>query len=80
MAPLYEDSVKLLHYADRFAYDKMISADAFIALERIFKTYESGYGLDATDAHGIHYQILKHIEGVIAAPIIVLLGVNGLFS
>ncbi len=79
LIPLYEDAVKLLSYSDRFANDKMISADAFIALERIFKKFESNYGLEVSDENSIAYQVLKHIEGVIAAPIIVLLGVNGLF-
>ncbi len=78
-AHLYEDCVKLLNYSDRFANDKMISADAFIALERIFKAYEANYGLDVSDESSIEYQVLKHIEGVVAGPIIVLLGVNGLF-
>ncbi|MBC3847088.1 class I SAM-dependent methyltransferase [Winogradskyella echinorum] len=76
---LYEDAVNLLKYSDQFANDKMISADAFIALERIFKKYEANYNLDISNTRSIEYQVLKHIEGVIAGPIIVLLGVNGLF-
>ncbi|WP_296316447.1 class I SAM-dependent methyltransferase [Winogradskyella sp. UBA3174] len=76
---LYEDVVNLLKYSDRFANEKMIGTDAFIVLERIFKKFEVNYGLDIADENSIDYQILKHIEGVIAGPIIVLLGVNGLF-
>ncbi|MHA7843089.1 MAG: class I SAM-dependent methyltransferase [Winogradskyella sp.] len=76
---LYEDAVNLLRYSDRFATEKMISTDAFIVLERIFKTFETNFGLDISDETSIEYQIYKHIEGVIAGPIIVLLGVNGLF-
>ena len=76
---LYEDAVNLLKYSDRFAIDKMISTDAFIVLERIFKKFESSYGLDVSDENSTNYQVLKHIEGIIAGPIIVLLGVNGLF-
>ncbi len=76
---LYEDVVNLLRYSDRFATEKMISTDAFIALERIFKKFEANFGLDISDENSIEYQIYKHIEGVIAGPIIVLLGVNGLF-
>ncbi|WP_411895579.1 class I SAM-dependent methyltransferase [Winogradskyella sp. A2] len=79
LVPLYEDVVNLLKYSDRFAEDKMISVDAFITLERIFKKFEGNYGLTTSDESSIEYQILKHIEGVIAGPIIVLLGVNGLF-
>jgi hypothetical protein len=76
---LYEDAVNLLKYSDRFADEKMINTDAFIVLEHIFKKFETNYGLDISDESTIEYQIIKHIEGVIAGPIIVLLGVNGLF-
>ena len=76
---VYEDAVKLLKYSDRFAQEKMISVDAFIALERIFKKFENGFDLEISKEDSIDYQIYKHIEGVIAGPIIVLLGVNGLF-
>ena len=76
---LYEDVVNLLKYSDRFAKEKVISTDAFIALERIFKKFENNYGLDISNENSVEYQIIKHIEGVIAGPIIVLLGVNGLF-
>jgi len=76
---LYEDAVNLLRYSDRFATEKMISTDAFIALERIFKKFEANFGLDISNEDSIEYQIYKHIEGTIAGPIIVLLGVNGLF-
>ncbi|MBV7267594.1 class I SAM-dependent methyltransferase [Winogradskyella luteola] len=79
LIPLYEDAVNLLKYSDRFANDKMISTDAFIVLERIFKKFEINFGLDVSNESSIEYQVLKHIEGVIAGPIIVLLGVNGLF-
>ena len=79
LVPLYEDAVNLLRYSDRFANEKMISLDAFIVLERIFKSFESNFGLDISDETTVEYQVYKHIEGVIAGPIIVLLGVNGLF-
>ncbi|NNE31115.1 MAG: class I SAM-dependent methyltransferase [Winogradskyella sp.] len=76
---LYADVVNLLKYSDRFAQEKVISTDAFIILEQIFKKFESNYGLDISDEDSIEFQVYKHIEGVIAGPIIVLLGVNGLF-
>ena len=75
---LYEDAVKLLQYAVKFP-EHRIGADAFIALERIFKKYEHHFGLNNYLESPLEQQILKHIEGVIIAPIIVLLGVNGLF-
>jgi SAM-dependent methyltransferase len=76
---LYEAAVHLLKYSDQFAEEKTISTDAFIALEHIFKKFETNFGLDITDKNSLEFQIYAHIEGVIAGPIIVLLGVNGLF-
>jgi SAM-dependent methyltransferase len=75
---LYEDAINLLKYAVNFPKER-IGTDAFLALVRIFKKYESHFGLNNVDEDSIEHQILKHIEGVIVAPIIVLLGVNGLF-
>ncbi|PWK19575.1 class I SAM-dependent methyltransferase [Xanthomarina spongicola] len=74
--PIYKDAVTLLNYSVKFPEER-IGSDAFIALERIFKKYEKNLGL--TGNTEIEKQILKHIEGCIVAPIIVLLGVNGLF-
>ena len=76
---LYQEAVNLLKYSNCFAEDKMISLDAFVALERIFNSFENRFGLDISNEDSVEYQIYKHIEGVIAGPIIVLLGVNGLF-
>ncbi len=78
LAHLYEDAVNLLRYSIRFPEER-IGSDAFLALERIFKKYENHFGLITNEEESIENQILKHIEGVIIAPIIVLLGVNGLF-
>ena len=76
LAPLYKDAVKLLSYSVKFPEER-IGSDAFLALERIFKHYENSYNL--TIENDIEHQVLKHIEGCIVGPIIVLLGVNGLF-
>ena len=78
LAPLYEDAVNLLQYSVTFP-ETPIGPDAFIALERIFKKFENRFGLPSTDEDSIEYQVLKHIEGVIAGPIIVMLGMNGMF-
>ena len=76
LAPLYEDSVNLLQYSVLFPEER-IGADAFIALERVFNKLENTYNI--INSNAIENQILKHIEGVVIAPIIVLLGVNGMF-
>jgi len=78
LVPLYEDVVKLLDHSVKFS-DNPIGPDAFSVLERVFKKFENNFGLDITDENSIEFQVIKHIEGAIAAPIIVRLGMNGMF-
>ncbi|MEY8847684.1 class I SAM-dependent methyltransferase [Psychroserpens sp. XS_ASV72] len=78
LVPHYKEAVNLLKYTDKL-HSEPIGIDAFSALEKVFKSFEKGYGLDVSDETSIDYQIKKHIEGVIIAPIIVRLGMNGLF-
>ncbi|MBT8272712.1 MAG: class I SAM-dependent methyltransferase [Bacteroidia bacterium] len=78
LAHLYEEAVHLLTYSVNFP-NGYIGADAFSALDKIFKQFELNFGLGEVKESSIEFQVLKHIEGVIAAPIIVMLGVNGLF-
>lgn len=78
LAHLYEDVVNLLNYSVKFPEER-IGADAFIILEKIFTKFEKAFGLEQPETNAIEAQVLKHIEGAIAGPIIVLLGVNGLF-
>ena len=78
LIPLYEEAVNLLSYLVKLAHEP-IGIDAFTVLERIFKSFESKFGLDISHEDSIEYQVYKHIEGVIVAPIIVRLGMNGLF-
>ena len=78
LVPIYEDVVNLLNYSVKFPEDR-IGPDVFIALEKIFEKFENKYSLENIESNSIKAQILKHIEGAIAGPIIVLLGVNGFF-
>lgn len=78
LAYLYQDAVQLLHYSVNFPHDN-IGPDAFSALERLFLEFQNHFGLQTPTKNSVEAQILKHIEGVIVGPIIVLLGVNGLF-
>jgi hypothetical protein len=78
LIPLYEDAVNLLNYAVSFPKER-IGPDAFLALEKVFKKHKLNFGLIEVQESSIEHQILKHIEGVIVAPIIVMLGVSGLF-
>uniref|UniRef100_UPI0040498D80 class I SAM-dependent methyltransferase n=3 Tax=Gelidibacter sp. TaxID=2018083 RepID=UPI0040498D80 len=78
LAHLYEDTVKLLSYAVKFPEER-IGPDTFSALEKTFKAYQTSYGLTNIDKRPVAQQLLKHIEGVIVSPLIVLLGMNGFF-
>jgi SAM-dependent methyltransferase len=78
LAHLYEDAVTFLNYAVNFPEER-IGPDAFSFLDRVFQKFENNYELHIENESAIEYQILKHIEGAISGPIIVLLGVNGLF-
>ena len=78
LAHLYDDAVKLLSYAVKFPEER-IGPDAFSALEKIFNTYQTSFGLTNLDHRPVAQQVLKHIEGVIVSPLIVLLGMNGFF-
>ena len=78
LIPLYEDAINLIAYSIKFP-DERIGPDAFSVLEKIFKKYENHFGLGDVKENSIEHQVLMHIEGVIIAPVIVMLGVNGLF-
>ncbi|WP_033960483.1 class I SAM-dependent methyltransferase [Psychroserpens jangbogonensis] len=78
LVPHYEDAVNLLKYTVKLS-NEPIGIDAFNALEKVFKSFEANYGMDVSDEASVEYQVLKHIEGAIIAPIIVRLGMNGLF-
>ncbi|MGB1268474.1 MAG: class I SAM-dependent methyltransferase [Flavobacteriaceae bacterium] len=76
LAYLFEDAINTLQYSIKYPEDR-IGADAFIVLDSIFKKLENSYGI--TNPNTIEQQILTHIEGLVIAPIIVMLGVNGMF-
>lgn len=78
LVPQYSEAIGLLPYAVKFP-EEQIGADAFYILELVFKHFKELFGTSKEVANSIAYQVKKHIEGLIVAPIIVLLGVNGLF-
>lgn len=78
LIPNYKSVVDLLPYAVKFPEER-IGADAFYVLENVFSQFKQLFSDSEIGMDTLEYQIKKHIEGVILAPIIVLLGVNGLF-
>ena len=78
LVPFYKDAFNLLSYSVKFPEER-IGPDAFIALEKIFVKFKEKFGLKQIEKSPLKQQVLKHIEGSIAGPIIVLLGLNGMF-
>lgn len=78
---LYGDVSKTLFLTDVFTAN-VINEHSISVLSPLFEKYKNQFGLqaDTTTALGqIQYQILKHIEGMLVAPLIVNLGMTGMF-
>ena len=82
--PKYKDPVAFIPHAIKMQdfIDKGFDHHAFASLRSMFSHFEEDFGIEASeqeDIKAVQKQILKHIEGLIAGPIIVALGINGLF-
>ena len=79
--PLYEDVVRLLEDTQLFTSVR-IATDFITELQAIFSKYKNNFGItfsNETTEKNIQEQILVHIEGYLVAPIIVSLGMTGMF-
>ncbi|WP_428225411.1 class I SAM-dependent methyltransferase [Flavobacterium sp.] len=78
---LYEDVAKALFLTDVFTANLITSHSISILapLFEKFKKLKSNLKEVVTVADGIHYQILKHIEGILVGSLIVNLGMTGMF-
>ncbi len=78
---LYEDVVELNKFSANF-HPRKFAVEPFRKLERIFEKYKNLYGLELSEdetERNIQEQVLKHIEGMIVGPTIVMLGMTGMF-
>lgn len=78
---LYEEVAKSLFLTDVFTAN-VINEHSISILKPLFDKYKMKFGLepDLTTTLGqVQYQILKHIEGILVAPLIVNLGMTGMF-
>ncbi|WP_136666704.1 class I SAM-dependent methyltransferase [Flavobacterium sp. H122] len=78
---LYDDVVKTLSLTDAFTAN-VINSHSISILNPLFEKYKNRFGLqpDTTTVLGqIQHQILKHIEGILVSPLIVNLGMTGMF-
>ncbi len=81
LVPYYSDVVELLKFSEHF-HPRRFELEPFKKLEKIFNNYRNYYGIDFStneEELAIQEQVLKHIEGVITGPTIVLLGKGGMF-
>jgi len=81
LCELYKDVVLLLRKSANY-HPRIFNKEIFLDLETIFRKYEKNYDLEFSENSEeleIQKQILKHLEGIIIAPSIVALGMNGMF-
>lgn len=78
---LYDDVAKNLFLTDVFTAN-VINSHSISILKPLFEKYKERMSLkpDVTTTLGkIQFQILKHIEGILVSPLIVNLGMTGMF-
>ncbi len=78
---LYEGVVDLLEYSGEF-HPRKFELEPFQKLEKLFKAYQNRLNLTPSEdqlTNTIQLQILKHIEGILAGPTVVHLGMGGMF-
>lgn len=79
--PLYKEVVKLLEETDLFT-SVHIATKSLSQLEAVFSQYKKHFGIvfsDNADEKAMQEQVLLHIEGYLVGPIIVSLGMTGMF-
>jgi len=81
LVPLYKDVVDLIQFSGRF-HSRRFDMEPYLVWEKVLSKYRNRFGLQpATDEFELELQdqVLKHIEGVLAGPTIVLMGMGGMF-
>ncbi len=79
--PLYKEVVTLLQQTDLFT-SVHIATQSLTQLETVFNKYKNHFGIVfSEDVHekALQQQVLMHIEGYLVGPIIVSLGMTGMF-
>lgn len=78
---LYEDAVHLIQFSGNF-HPRKFENEPFSVLEKVLSKYMQNYGLSFSDdsrENTIKKQVLKHIEGILVGPTVVILGMGGMF-
>lgn len=81
LVPVYEETFQLLTKTSVFTANKM-DVDSIALLEPILKKFTENYHIhfeEAEHLRAIQEQMLTHIEGYLVGPIVVNLGMTGMF-
>ncbi len=81
LVPLYKDVVDLIQFSGRF-HPRRFDMEPYMAWEKVLTKFRDRFGLRPADEDArnrLQDQVLKHIEGVLAGPTIVLMGMGGMF-
>lgn len=81
LAPVYEEVVDVLQEKDWFT-SVQIQPESYHDLNTLFEWYKNNCHIQLSDneeERAIQEQFLAHVEGYLVAPIIVSLGMNGMF-
>ncbi|TGD56569.1 class I SAM-dependent methyltransferase [Flavobacterium humi] len=79
--PMYKDVVSLLQQTDLFT-SVHIATKSLNQLDAVFTKYKNHFGVvfsDNAQEKALQEQVLMHIEGYLTGPIIVSLGMTGMF-
>lgn len=78
---LYQEVVNLLDQSDRGRY-QIFDREFITHLKRVYSAYTSQFGITLSnhpEEREVQEQILTHIEGILIGPILVQLGMKGMF-
>jgi hypothetical protein len=78
---IYKDVVELMKISENYS-SRFFEIEPFLKLESIYKKYQNQYEIEVSSdikVRKIQEQILSQIEGIIAGPTLVLLGMSGMF-
>ncbi|WP_445454573.1 class I SAM-dependent methyltransferase [Flavobacterium sp. 25HG05S-40] len=81
LVPLYKEAFELLQFTAHF-HPRKFEVEPFEMLNILFSKYKSNFGIQFSDdktVRAVQQQVLFHIEGVLAGPTIVMLGMTGMF-
>ncbi len=81
LIPLYKDVVELNKLSGKY-HPRKFEIEPFRKLEKILERYKNLYSINLStedSTRHIQEQVLKHIEGLIVGPTVVMLGMTGMF-